>query len=106
MSSEHILSELREHLERKFKYTSEEADEAIDLLRTRLVLVVPDSLQQAVCRDPDDDLILATGIAASARCIVTGDKDLLVLQRYQGVEILSPSQFADFEARQGGEPTP
>ena len=45
----------------------------------------------------DDDQILATAVAAKAACIVTGDKDLLVLQRYLGIEILSPSEFADFE---------
>jgi predicted nucleic acid-binding protein len=69
----------------------------------RLELVSPGVLAQPVCRDPDDDLILATATAGSARCIITGDKDLLVIQRFQAVEILRPSQFADFEARVSGE---
>ena len=43
---------------------------------------------------------MKTALAAKADCIVTGDKDLLVLQRYEEVEILSPSDFAAFEARQ------
>jgi putative PIN family toxin of toxin-antitoxin system len=103
VSSEHILGELREHLAGKFKYSSEDADEAAGLLRMRLELVSPGVLAQPVCRDPDDDLILATATAGSARCIITGDKDLLVIQRFQAVEILRPTQFADFEARVSGE---
>lgn len=103
VSSEHILGELRAHRAGKFKYSTEEANEAVALLRMRLELVSPGALTQPVCRDPDDDLILATATAGSARCIVTGDKDLLVIQRFHGVEIMRPSQFADFEARVSGE---
>jgi uncharacterized protein len=36
-------------------------------------------LPQPVCRDPDDDAVLALGVAAQAELIVSGDKDLLVL---------------------------
>ena len=106
VTSEHILGELRRNLVTKFKYTQEEGSEAVDLLRTRLELVAPGALEQPICRDTDDDAILATAITGNAQCIVTGDKDLLVLQRYQHVEIVSPTQFADFESRQGGAPSP
>ena len=98
VSSEVILAELHEHLAGKFKYTVEEADEAVHLLRPKLVIVLPTQLDSPVCRDADDDLILATAITGNARCIVTGDKDLLVLQRYRGVDIISPSMFKAFEA--------
>jgi putative PIN family toxin of toxin-antitoxin system len=46
VTSGHILGELRDHLLGKFKYTSEEADEAVALLRTRLELVSPAMLPQ------------------------------------------------------------
>jgi putative PIN family toxin of toxin-antitoxin system len=106
VSSDHILGELQRHLVGKFKYTAQEAIDAVDLLRARFTLVAPAALPQPVCRDPDDDLVLGTATAGNAVCIVTGDKDLLVLQRYQKIEILGPAQFADFEARQGGAPAP
>jgi putative PIN family toxin of toxin-antitoxin system len=104
--SDNIVSELQRHLLGKFKYAAQEANDAIDLLRSKLISVVPASLSQPVCRDSEDDVILATAMAGNAVCIVTGDKDLLVLQRYQQIEILSPAQFADFEARHGGAPAP
>ena len=46
-------------------------------------------------RDPDDDKIIATAIAANAEVVITGDQDLLVLQDVQGIRILTPTQVLD-----------
>ncbi len=105
VASDFILNELRGHLVGKFKYTDQEADEAIALLESQVDIVTPGSLGQPVCRDPDDDQILATALAALAECIVTGDKDLLVLHSYQDIEIVSPSDFADFETKHNADQT-
>jgi predicted nucleic acid-binding protein len=45
--------------------------------------------------DPDDDWVLATAVAGEADVIVTGDKDLLVLKRYQGIPIVTPRGFLE-----------
>ena len=45
------------------------------------------------CRDPKDDKFLEAAIGGGATVIVSGDKDLLELNPYQGVEIISPSDF-------------
>lgn len=46
-------------------------------------------------RDAKDNMILATAIAAGAKAIVTGDLDLLILQEYQGVAIVTARDFLD-----------
>jgi putative PIN family toxin of toxin-antitoxin system len=46
-----------------------------------------------VCRDPDDDHLLALCKDGKANMLLTGDKDLLVLKRFTGTRILSPSEF-------------
>jgi len=97
MASDFIFDELRRHLVGKFKCTDHDANETIVLLESQMQIVTPKSLEQPVCRDPDDDQIFATAIAGRAVCIVTGDKDLLALQGYEEIEIVSPSDFADFE---------
>lgn len=45
------------------------------------------------CRDPKDDKFLELAVDGKANCIVTGDKDLLVLNPYRGVLILTPEDF-------------
>ena len=51
-------------------------------------VVAPSSLLQPVCRDADDDEVLAVAIASQADCIITGDDDLLSLKSYQGIPIM------------------
>jgi predicted nucleic acid-binding protein len=68
------------------------------LFRSRVEIVVPQLLQAPVCRDVDDDMILGTALAGLADCIVTGDKDLLQIQRFESIEIVKPSAFAELEA--------
>lgn len=95
--SEFILNEVREKLAGKFKYKSEVTNESIDLLRSRMEFVAPAPLDKPVCRDADDDNILATAVSGNCECIITGDKDLLVLKQFQGIDILSPSNFQGYE---------
>lgn len=45
------------------------------------------------CRDPKDDKFLEVAINGGATIIVSGDKDLLVLNPYQGVDIITSSEF-------------
>jgi uncharacterized protein len=61
----------------------------------------PPPLPAPACRDPDDDRVLATAVAARTDCLVTGDADLLVLDRYAGIPIVRPADFRALETRQG-----
>jgi uncharacterized protein len=45
------------------------------------------------CRDPKDNKFLELAVAGHASCIVSGDKDLLVLNPFRGVPIMTPSEF-------------
>jgi uncharacterized protein len=98
VTSEFVLGELREKLIDKFKYTSEMADEAVRLFRSRMEVVTPTGLDNPVCRDADDDNILATASSGNCDFIITGDKDLLVLQAFGEVKIVSPGDFQKLES--------
>ena len=97
VTSQFILDELREKLTGKFKYTAETADEAIELLKSRAQIVEPETLSSPVCRDADDDNVLATAVAGQCEIIITGDKDLLVLQQMNDIKIVNPATFAQQE---------
>lgn len=51
-------------------------------------LVTPQTVERTV-RDADDDVVIATALAAQADAIVTGDNDLLVLHPWRGIQILN-----------------
>ena len=69
----------------------------------RLAKVIdPPALAQPVCRDPDDDHVLALALAARADLIVSGDADLLSLVSFQGIPIIAPGEAVRLAARQAG----
>jgi uncharacterized protein len=45
---------------------------------------------EPVCRDPDDDQVLALAVAAKVEVIVSGDNDLLSLGSFEGIAIVAP----------------
>jgi putative PIN family toxin of toxin-antitoxin system len=52
----------------------------------------------SVSRDPADDKFLACAKVAEAEYLVTEDKDLLVLEAYEGSRICQPVEFIEFLA--------
>ena len=60
--------------------------------------MIETELKFQICRDQRDDKYLELAVAGKASCIITGDKDLLILDPFQGIRILTPADFlsADF----------
>jgi putative PIN family toxin of toxin-antitoxin system len=54
-------------------------------------------------RDPADDKFLETAMNGEADCIVTGDADLLTLDPFRGVRILTPRGFLGAVRRARGD---
>ena len=72
----------------------------LDEVRRLVELIDAPRLPRPVCRDPDDDAVLAVAIAAQADFIVSGDNDLLVLKAYQNIPILTPVAALELIAQQ------
>jgi putative PIN family toxin of toxin-antitoxin system len=50
------------------------------------------------CRDPDDDKFLELAVNGHADVIVSGDVDLLVLDTFRGIPIITPAAFGHARA--------
>ena len=46
-----------------------------------------------VCSDLDDNKFLELAVSGMAQYIITGDKELLILNTYQGIPIITPAEF-------------
>ncbi len=70
-------------------------DSLLALVTVHATLVNPPPLAVPVSEDPDDDMFLAAALAADARIIVSGDKHLLRVSGWSGIEVLKARQFLD-----------
>ncbi|PQJ26889.1 putative toxin-antitoxin system toxin component, PIN family [Salinibacter sp. 10B] len=94
VTSEVVLEETRRVLTEKFGVPGDKADQIESLLRRRHVEPVPDSEPPVEIRDPDDEIVLASAIAAEAEILITGDKDLLdIADQVDAVRIMTPRTF-------------
>ena len=58
-------------------------------------IIIAPGLPGPVCVDPDDDKFLACALAAGCKVIVSGDRHLLKVSGYCGVQVLKPREFVD-----------
>jgi putative PIN family toxin of toxin-antitoxin system len=97
ISSLECYKELVEVLSRpKFSKYFSEIDKSIFLINyfhsTQFVKV---NIVVEVCRDPKDNKILALAFEHSSDFIVSGDNDLLILNPYKNIPILTPNGFLE-----------
>lgn len=93
--SDYILDECREHATRKFRVPRADLDAALGTIAAMAELVEPAPVPRGACPDADDLPVLGTAIAGKADALITGDRDLLALRRFDRIPILSPREFFD-----------
>ena len=81
-SSDWLLNELEEKLFGKFKLSEEKSESILNLIKERVSIIQPFNQLPAVCRDQDDNHVLQLAEYIQANYIITGDKDLLILESF------------------------
>ena len=97
-SSDAVLAEVlrtleRERVRRKYAIDPRTVERLRQFLESDVVRTPIAADARGVASHPEDDLILATAVSARAEYLVTGDRQLLALQQFQGVQIVSPRDF-------------
>jgi len=91
-----ILAEYREVAVRMSqKYKRIDLSSLLDLVAIHSHIVQAAPLPVPVCEDPNDDVFLACALAARTRIIVSGDKHLLAVSGWAGIQVLRPKAFVD-----------
>ena len=83
-------------LARKFKRDAERlARDAILLARIGEIIAAEQRLQ--LLKDDPDNRILECAVAGRADLIVTGDRELLALEEFEGIRIVSLRSYLDMK---------
>jgi putative PIN family toxin of toxin-antitoxin system len=77
------------------KYVTEDERLAFLAVLLREAKLVEVTVAVSECRDPRDNKFLELAVSGQAECIVTGDRDLLVLHPYRGIWIVTPRDFLE-----------
>lgn len=93
--SEAVVNELDDVLRRsrlnKYIHEEDRIQFLMVLLRESRLVRVNRIVED--CRDPKDNKYLELALESGASCILSGDRDLLMLNPYHGIPILTPRQF-------------
>ena len=107
--SDHIFAEVRRALAEPYftsRLTAQEIADFFELIRTTAVFVSITVTVHGVATHPEDDLVLATAVSAGADYLVTGDTRLRNrVQRYQGIEVISPRELLAILSGQASDST-
>ena len=92
-----LLNELvdvlsRPRLSTKYGITPADIRTVVALILLRGKSVAP-TVQITACRDPRDDKFLEVAVAGAADLLVSGDNDLLVLNPFEDIPIVTPRAF-------------
>ena len=90
---EDILSEISEKLIKKIRLSKPISDKIINYLRSHAHIVEPEKVSPKACRDKNDLMVLGSALKGKADYIITGDKDLLIINIFQGIKIVNPRSF-------------
>ena len=93
ITAEELLSELRRKIVQRFPLYEPQLALLEASIREDAILVQLGTVQISVSRDADDNKFLETAVIGNAGYIISGDKDLLTIEEYDGIKIVKPSDF-------------
>ncbi len=93
--SKPIIDEYVEVLRRMGLQDEKELGELLGLFATgtHVIFTAKTPELQIVADDPDDDKFIECAVALKADYILSGDKALLAIENYMGIDIVNPKQF-------------
>ena len=92
-TTQDILDETTEVLERDFEYSKNEAKNIIEKILLFAKLIEPKQKLEIVKDDPDDNKVVECAMESSSDYIITYDRHLLKLKYYNGIKIIKPEEI-------------
>jgi len=93
--SQWIIDEVSDKLKNKFNIPSNSLSQTLNFIKSVFNIINPEGPLPEICRDKDDNNILHLAKYVKADIIITGDKDLLILKKYNNIAIVNPREFME-----------
>lgn len=77
----------------KLNLSSQDTEAILNFIKEAFTLVQISGKLDIIKEDPADNVILETAIEHNADYIITGDKHLLKLKKYENIKIVTPKEF-------------
>lgn len=77
----------------KFQIETKESMEFVSRILDKALLIKPNTQINVIQSDPDDNRVLECAVTAKVDFIVSGDKHLIDLKEYLGIQILTTTAF-------------
>ena len=93
-----ILEEIRRviyypRLRKAHRLPDKEIELFLRLIAERAAFIEPNVELQVVVDDPDDDMYIECAVSSNAEFIITGDKHLVDIESYAGIQIVNATAF-------------
>ena len=92
-TSRTLLAEFGRVLGQKFAWMPDQVEAAVAQVARIASVVEPSEVVEVLRADPADDRVLEAALAFGADVIVSGDRHLLNLGTWSGIEIISPAEL-------------
>lgn len=92
-TSEDIEQEILDKLMTKFGMNSDDAGRVMADFSTFTKLIRVSRRIHVVKDDPDDDKFIECAVECNAEFIISGDKHLLNMRKYEGIDIMNVATF-------------
>ena len=88
-----IIAEFRRVFKDKFHYPGSIINEFVVFIEKFFIKGITADVIENICRDSENDQVLADGVINGVNVIITGDKDLLDLKTHKGIRIIHPNEY-------------
>jgi putative PIN family toxin of toxin-antitoxin system len=92
-ASPEIISEYKEIVDEMIMRKKGVLNSDVIALLIQSMAIINPTTKTDVCRDPDDNKFLECAKDCQALYIVSGDNDLLVLENFEGTQIITAKDF-------------
>jgi uncharacterized protein len=95
-----LSPEIFEEYERVGKALSDQfpsinLDSILSFVTIKAEIILAQELSERVSEDPDDDKFLACALSGKCKVIISGDKHLIRVSGFKGIEVIRPRHFLD-----------